>query len=174
VNIQLDRGKIEDLPTYTPAGKETSVDEEALDKAVELIKSSQSPGIFVGWGALNAVDDVSSLAEYIAAPVATTLQGLSSFPGNHPLHTGFGFGPAAVPAARNAFADCDCLLAIGTRFGEIATGSYGVNVPENLIHIDINPEVFNRNYAAKAMQKLLYQRCLKKYFLILKNVIVIY
>jgi len=149
VNIQLDRGKIEDLPTYTPAGKETSVDEEALDKAVELIKSSQSPGIFVGWGALNAVDDVSSLAEYIAAPVATTLQGLSSFPGNHPLHTGFGFGPAAVPAARNAFADCDCLLAIGTRFGEIATGSYGVNVPENLIHIDINPEVFNRNYAAK-------------------------
>ena len=49
------------------------------------------------------------------------------------------FGPAAVPAATNAFEDCDCLLAIGTRFAEIATGSFGVTVPENLIHIDINP-----------------------------------
>ncbi|MCW9018242.1 MAG: thiamine pyrophosphate-dependent enzyme, partial [Kangiellaceae bacterium] len=41
------------------------------------------------------------------------------------------------------------LLAIGTRFGEIATASYGVTVPENLIHIDINPKVFNRNYPAR-------------------------
>jgi acetolactate synthase-1/2/3 large subunit len=31
-----------------------------------------------------------------------------------------------VPAARNAFAGCDCLLAVGTRFGELATGSFGV------------------------------------------------
>ncbi len=149
VNIQLDRGKVKSLPTYSPITEEAPVDEEALDKAVALLKSSQSPGIFVGWGALNAVEHVTKIAEYIAAPVATTLQGLSSFPGNHPLYTGFGFGPAAVPAARNAFADCDCLLAIGTRFGEIATGSYGVDVPENLIHIDINPKVFNRNYPAK-------------------------
>jgi acetolactate synthase I/II/III large subunit len=37
--------------------------------------------------------------------------------------------------------NCDCLLAIGTRFGEIATGSFGARVPENLIHIDINPGI---------------------------------
>jgi acetolactate synthase-1/2/3 large subunit len=53
-----------------------------------------------------------------------------------------------VPAARNAFADCDCLLAVGTRFAEIATGSFGVTVPPNLIHVDINPQVFNANYPA--------------------------
>jgi acetolactate synthase-1/2/3 large subunit len=81
--------------------------------------------------------------------VATTLQGLSVFPGNHPLHTGMGFSAAAVPAAENAFSGCDCLLAAGTRFGEIPTGSYSIDVPENLIHIDINPNVFNKNYPAK-------------------------
>jgi len=42
------------------------------------------------------------------------------------------------------------MVAIGTRFSEIATGSYGAEVPANLIHIDINPDVFNANHPAKA------------------------
>jgi acetolactate synthase-1/2/3 large subunit len=54
-----------------------------------------------------------------------------------------------VPAAENAFADCDVLLAIGTRFGEIATGSFGLKPTWKLIHADINPEVFNANYPAQ-------------------------
>ena len=65
------------------------------------------------------------------------------------MHTGVGFGASAVPAAQKAFEDCDCLLAVGVRFSELATGSYGVKVPKNLIHIDINPAVFNKNYPAK-------------------------
>ncbi len=59
-----------------------------------------------------------------------------------------GIGPAAVPAAENAFKKCDCLLAVGNRFGEIATASYGVTPPQSLIHIDINKDVFNANYPA--------------------------
>ena len=105
--------------------------------------------LFVGWGALGAPAELVQLAELLGAPVCTTLQGLSAFPGNHPLHTGMGFGDYAVPAASNAFAQCDCLLAIGTRFAEIPTGSYSMPVPANLIHIDINPQVFNANYPAR-------------------------
>src|SRR5262249_16307563 len=52
-------------------------------------------------------------------------------------------------AAQNAFAECDVLLAIGVRFAELATGSYSLRVPENLIHVDIDPSVFNKNYPAK-------------------------
>jgi acetolactate synthase-1/2/3 large subunit len=37
---------------------------------------------------------------------------------------------------------------VGTRFGEIATASYGVNPPANMIHVDINKDVFNANYPA--------------------------
>ena len=149
VNLQLDRGDVENLPKFIALNQRCPIDEGGVEQAIALLAAAQSPGIFVGWGAVGATDNIKKIAEYIAAPVATTLQGLSSFPANHPLHVGFGFGPAAVPAARKAFANCDCLLAIGTRFGEIATGSFGVTVPENLIHIDINPEVFNRNYSAK-------------------------
>jgi acetolactate synthase-1/2/3 large subunit len=121
----------------------------AVSSAVELLKRAKRPGIFAGWGARFCEEQLTALAELLNAPVSTTLQGLSVFPGNHPLFAGFSFGPHAVPAAAHAFQDCDCLIAIGTRFAEIPTGSYGLKVPENLIHIDINPAVFDANYPAK-------------------------
>src|ERR1022692_418328 len=114
-----------------------------LDEAVRMLAAARSPGIFVGWGAAAISDVTVKISELLGAPVATTLQGLSAFPGNHPLHAGMGFSRAAVPAAENAFRDCDCLLAIGTRFGEIPTGSFGCRVPKLLIHLDISPDSIN-------------------------------
>ena len=59
----------------------------------------------------------------------------------------------AVPAARQAFEGCDAMLAVGTRFAEIATGSWGVKVPAALVHVDINAAVFDANYpAAQAIE----------------------
>ena len=46
-----------------------------------------------------------AIAEKLGAPVSTTLQGLSAFPANHPLHAGFCLGRAAVPAVENAFSE---------------------------------------------------------------------
>ena len=149
VNLQLFQGPADQLPVFTPLTPEPVQAEKELDEAVRLLAGARSPGIFVGWGAVDAADPIARIAEVLGAPISTTLQGLSAFPGNHPLHTGMGFSQAAVPAAENAFRDCDCLLAIGTRFGEIPTGSFGCRVPENLIHIDISPESISRNYAAK-------------------------
>ncbi|MDE2505183.1 MAG: thiamine pyrophosphate-binding protein, partial [Burkholderiales bacterium] len=124
-------------------------DAALIDAAVALLEQARRPAIFAGWGANGCADALVALAEHLQAPVATTLQGLSVFPGAHALHTGFGFGPAAVPAARNAFAGCDVMLAIGARFGEIATGSFSVTVPPRLIHVDICAQVLNANYPAR-------------------------
>jgi len=122
---------------------------DLIEEAVQVLATAKSPGIFVGWGAVDASGLVAAIAERLGAPVATTLQGLSAFPANHPLHAGFCLGRAAVPAAENAFRDCDALLAVGTRFAEIATGSFGYEPPANLVHVDINPAVFSANYPAK-------------------------
>ncbi len=124
------------------------LDMAAIEEAARMLANARQPGLLVGWGARYASEALQALSTHLAAPVATTLQGLSVFPANHPLHTGMGFGPSAVPAAQHAFADCDCLLAIATRFSEIATGHYGLTPPDNLIHADINPKVFNANYPA--------------------------
>ena len=149
VNLQLFSRDVDDVPVFTPFVPErVSLDRE-LNAAVDLLCAARAPGIFVGWGAVDVGESVARIAELLGAPVSTTLQGLSAFPGNHPLHTGMGFSRAAVPAAENAFANCDCLLAIGSSFGEIPTGSFGCPVPANLIHIDIAPQAIGRNFPVK-------------------------
>ena len=146
VNLQLLTGEADDTLTFVPDAPPPLPPAEQLDRAAALLKESLRPALFVGWGARHA--RLVPLAERLGAPVATTLQGLASFPHDHPLHAGFGFGRSAVPAAQHALGDHDCLLAIGTRFAEIATGSFGIEPPKNLIHIDVDPAVLGANYPA--------------------------
>ena len=149
VNLQLMPGDTGEIPPCVPLPRAGhSAAPADIARATEMLRRSQRPGIFCGWGAIDATKELCRLAETLGAPVATTLQGLSAFPASHPLHAGFALGPAAVPASENAFRDCDCMLAVGTRFAEIPTGSYGYDPPANLIHVDINPRVFGANYPA--------------------------
>jgi acetolactate synthase-1/2/3 large subunit len=147
-NLQLLAGEVADVPAFEPQADRPALDDALIADAVALLAAAERPGIFVGWGARHVADEIAAIAERLGAPVATTLQGLSAFPGDHPLHTGMGFGPSAVPASRKAFEKCDAMLAVGTRFAEICTGSYGAVPPENLVHVDINPDAIGRNYPA--------------------------
>jgi len=149
VNLQLFQETVEEVPVFEASAAPENPSASLLDAAVDLLTAAESPGIFAGWGAVDVSDDVARIAERLGAPVSTTLQGLSAFPATHPLHTGMGFSRASVPAAENAFRNCDALLAIGTRFAEIPTGSFGCVVPENLVHVDIDPAVLSANYPAK-------------------------
>lgn len=148
VNLQLFPGEVSEPQPFVAASEETGLDQEAIQQAAQKLYAASNPGLFVGWGAVDARQETIKIAEFLNAPVSTTLQGLSVFPADHALHTGMSFGQASVPASENAFRNCDCMLAIATRFSEIATGSFGVNPPANLIHIDINKKVFNANYPA--------------------------
>jgi acetolactate synthase-1/2/3 large subunit len=145
-NLQLLAGEVGEVPPFGGLSERPAVDPAAIAAAVDLLSRASKPGIFVGWGARHVAAEIRQIAEHLGAPVATTLQGLAAFPGDHPLHTGMGFGPSAVPAAQNAFRGCDAMLAVGTRFAEICTGSYGAVPPANLVHVDINPGAIGRNH----------------------------
>ena len=147
--IQMFRGEVTNIQAYKKTFTNPLFDHKKLEAAAELLTKAKQPGIYVGWGAANATEEIIRIADMLGAPVATTLQGKATFPASHPLHTGFGFGPNSVPASQLAFQNCDAMLAVGVRFSEIGTGSYGVKVPENLIHIDINHQVFDKNYHSK-------------------------
>ena len=147
-NLQLLTAEVGELPAWNPEVQRPTLKTEEVDAAAKLLTSASKPGIFVGWGARHVMEEIRQIAEQLGAPVATTLQGLGVFPADHPLHVGMGFGPSSVPAAQNAFKECDAMLAVGTRFAEICTGSYGSVPPEKLVHIDINPGALNRNYPA--------------------------
>lgn len=148
-NLLITQGELPELPAYQSKKSITKVDEALVRQVVELVRQSKRPVIYAGWGARDAGAELMELAELLQAPVATTMQGLSVFPSAHELHVGMGFGRSAVPAAENAFHGHDCMIAVGVRFAELATGSYGVTVSENLVHIDINPDVFNKNFPAR-------------------------
>jgi len=148
-NLLLFQETIDFMPAYEPRTHKRPLDYIQIKQAVTMLKQAANPCLYLGWGAVHCVEQSIQIAERFNMPVSTTLQGLSAFPATHPLHTGMGFGQSAVPAAQNAFAKCDCLLAAGVRFSELATASYGLPVPENLIHVDINGDVFDRNYTSK-------------------------
>ncbi|HYF84807.1 thiamine pyrophosphate-binding protein [Azospirillum sp.] len=149
LDLQLFPGEAGAVPRWTPPPSPPPPDPVLIRRAADRLLAAGRPGLFVGWGARAATGQIAALAELLHAPVSTTLQGLASFPADHPLHAGFGFSPSAVPAARNAFKGCDALLAVGTRFGEIPTGSFAAAVPPALIHVDICPEVIGANYPAE-------------------------
>jgi acetolactate synthase I/II/III large subunit len=149
MEFQMFKGEFDTLLTYSKPNTQVNIDQHKITEAANLLLKAKNPGIYIGWGAANATKELEKIADILGAPVATTLQGKASFPASHSLHTGFGFGPNSVPASQKAFKNCDAMLAVGVRFSEIGTGSYGVKVPENLIHIDINPNVFDKNYLSK-------------------------
>ena len=128
-------------------------DPEQLQQAADLLAAARHPALYVGNGARGAAESVRTLAEKLGAPVTTTIQGKGVFPESHPLWLWNGFGPTAPKFVNRVMDRCDCLLAIGCRFGEVATGSYGLTPPKNLIHVDIDDDVFNRNFPARLAVK---------------------
>lgn len=145
-NVQLFSDEVTSMPTYQAKQSVTELNMAGIEQAVTLLKNAKNPMMFVGWGALNAKDETTELAEILVAPVAVTLQGKSAFPNDHPLYTSVFLGKSAKPSGQWALAQHDVLLTVGARMGEIATGSYGLEQPNNLIHIDINPAVFDKNF----------------------------
>jgi len=121
---------------------------EELERACELIEASRHPLLYLGAGAARAGTDLVTLADCLNAPVATTIAGKGVFPEKHPLWLWCGFGTAAPPFVQRIAAECDLTLAIGCRFSEVGTGSYGLKPPGKLIHVDADPSVFGKNFPA--------------------------
>ena len=120
-----------------------------LTAVLEVLREAHRPLLYLGAGAAGAGADLVALAECLEAPVSTTLQGKGVFPESHPLFLWPGFGSAAPPFVRKIASSCDATLAIGCRFAEVGTGSYGLEPPGPLVHVDLDPRVFGRNYPAQ-------------------------
>jgi len=138
-------------PTWVapPGGDGAAPEPEMIEEAARRLTMARQVAIYVGRGAEGAAAEIVRLAETLGAPVCSTFQGKGVFPENHPLWLWTGFGAQAPRFVRQLMDECDLLLAIGCRFSEVATGSYGMTPPEELIHVDVNPDVIGKNYPAK-------------------------
>jgi acetolactate synthase-1/2/3 large subunit len=148
VNHYLFKHRVDRLES-PPAAPPPEPSANAISRAAALLTAPGArPLLYLGWGAARAGADLVRLAEALGAPVATTITGKGVFPESHPLFLWNGFGRAAPPCARQVAEGCTVTLAIGARFSEVGTGSYSCEPRGPLIHADINPTVFGRNYPA--------------------------
>lgn len=126
-----------------------AIDPLRLNSIVRLLNNSKKIGIYAGAGCTNAAAELAILANKLDALIFTTISGKGVYPehGNRWVWNAMG---SILPKELLDFdTDLDCLLAIGCRFGEVATGSYGFSPPKHLIHIDIDSKVFHKNYPAE-------------------------
>jgi len=88
--------------------------QESLKRAAQLISGAKSPVIVAGRSVADAdaVSELVSLAETIAAPVYTGNETRLIFPSNHPLYRGLAFQQSHV--LRRLAASADVLLVIGS------------------------------------------------------------
>jgi acetolactate synthase I/II/III large subunit len=148
VDLYLTRHEVDPSQWAAPAPiAPPRADDDQLDRiAAALNHPSARPLLYFGMGAADAGEELVTLAERLDAPVATTFQGKGVFPESHPLFLWNGFGEAAAPFARGVARSRVATLAIGCRFSEVGTGSYGLAPPRPLLHVDIDPAVPGRNY----------------------------
>jgi acetolactate synthase-1/2/3 large subunit len=133
-------------PARASAERMRAPDEAVVARAAGYLLRARRPLLSVGAGVRDAADDLRELAERLEAPVSTTFTGKGIFPESHPLFLWPGFGDAAPAWVRAVASGCDATLAVGCRFSEVGTGSYGLRPPGPLVHVDIDPSVPGRNY----------------------------
>ena len=127
-----------DLPGYKPT---ISGNNRQIKKASALIQSAKRPVILAGHGVIisRAYDELKELAERAQIPVITTLLGISCFPEDHVLWTGWP-GMHGMAYSSLALDESDLIIALGMRFDDRITGNAEkFSSKSKKIHVDIDP-----------------------------------
>lgn len=134
-----------DEVAYTPVvTTRVGPDPAAVEAVAERLVNTGRLVIHAGQGIhwAGAWAELQELAELLAAPVSTSLEGKSAFNERNPLS--LGSGGAAIPGQLRHFLDkADCVFAIGASLAETAFGvKLSPQVP--IIHSTLDPADFNR------------------------------
>ena len=137
------------LPGYSIPGK---ADEHEINAAAKLINESERPVILAGHGVIlsQAFDELKEFAEKAQIPVVTTLLGISSFPEDHVLSTGFP-GMHGMAYASLAVDQADLIINFGSRFDDRIVGdAKRFSRNSKKIHVDIDPAEINKTIQVDA------------------------
>ena len=131
------------VPPYRPRP-----DDERIRAALGHLAAAERPVIVSGGGvrASRAGAALVALAERLSIPVATSLNGKDTIPGNHPLSVGV-VGTYSRASANRVVNAADLVLFVGTETGGMTTHFWQVPpLGTPCIQIDIEPEALGRNY----------------------------
>jgi acetolactate synthase I/II/III large subunit len=135
------------VPAFRP-----EPDDASVRAALKILQDSARPVIVAGGGvrASGAAAELVALAEALQIPVATSLNGKDSIPGNHPLSVGVA-GTYSRESANRVVNAADLVCFIGSETGGMTTHFWAVpKIGTPAIQIDIDPEALGRNYPLAA------------------------
>ncbi len=129
-----------------------TIREEDMERAIEIIRKSKQPFIFVGGGAVlsNAAEELRAFAHKIQAPVADSLMGKGAFDGCDELYTGM-VGMHGTKTSNFGITEADLLIVVGARFSDRVTGNaskFAKNA--KILQLDIDPAEINKNIKVDA------------------------
>jgi len=145
-----------------------SIDEEDVDKLVEMINASEKPMLICGGGVVRgrAHEEFNKFCNLIDAPTAITVMGGGGMNGRNPHVTGM-IGMHGSQASNIGVNDCDLLIAVGCRFSDrVALDPETFAAQAKIVHIDIDRSEINKNVQtdhhivgdAKEVLKMLNER----------------
>jgi acetolactate synthase I/II/III large subunit len=129
-------------PMYKPRAPLPPPSED-VEEAVRLLRAARRPAILCGLGAVNAraEAEVTALAEYLGAPVATSLYA-GGFCARYPLQLGISGGLGAKLAVET-LAESDVMLVIGASLNEWTSAFRKIlENGKKVIQVDVRPEAF--------------------------------
>lgn len=125
---------------------------DAAATILARLRTARRPLLFVGQGAVAGAYALRRLAEWLNAPVVTTLSGRGVLPEDHPLAMGIDLGGPGIAALNDLIATADLVLALGCKFSHNGTGGFRLRIPaDKLVHVDASPEVLGVNYPASLL-----------------------
>ena len=117
-----------------------------LDAALARLNEAKNPMIIAGGGCVNAAAELQQLAERLGAPVFTSVAGKGLLPSHHPLLAG---SLLCVEPGWQMIAEADCVIAVGTELADTDFWCDRIEISENLIRIDLDPQKMTGIYPAK-------------------------
>ena len=122
--------------------------QDAIEPAAGLLAAARRPMILAGGGAVSAQAGraLKAVAERLGAPVVTTVHGKGVIPDDDPFAVGDGWG--RVDVFGELFAEADATLVVGASFEYVSDFNRGKQLPDPLVHVDLDPGVINRHRPA--------------------------
>lgn len=122
-----------------------------LENLSKILIQAKKPVIIAGGGANHsqAGPAILALAEWLSAPVVTTISGQGIVPDHHPLAMGVTGDNGFHPHAHKSIDEGDVLLYVGCKMGSVSTINWtvpSVSSDKQIIQIDLNPEFLGNNY----------------------------
>jgi thiamine pyrophosphate-dependent acetolactate synthase large subunit-like protein/nitrite reductase/ring-hydroxylating ferredoxin subunit len=116
--------------------------QDSLAEAQKLIGAAQRPIVIVGYGARDAMDEVTALAKALKAPVLTTFKAKGQIADDHP-NAGGVLGRSGTPIASWFMNECDLIIAFGSSF----SNHTGIEPGKPIIQVDFDQMALGKFHA---------------------------